>query len=277
MKKAIIFGAGGAGLQIYRMIKNDYDVICFTDNDESRWGDGFADKWIESPFVIQKIEFDMIFIASLMGVEDITIQLMELGVSSVKINKEYALIATKSREVFIQNFAELVKKNELIGAVAEAGVYRGEFAKIINREFADRICYLFDIFEGFDERDFGFEKKKSHVEGKQLSKTSVDIVLSKMSFPENCVIRKGYFPETAEGIEENFVFVNLDMDLYKPTYEGLVYFYPRMVEEGIILIHDYFSETYPNVKQAVEDYEKNYAVQLKKMPIGDGYSIAIVK
>lgn len=98
-----------------------------------------------------------------------------------------------------------------------------------------------------------------------------------MSFPENCVIRKGYFPETAEGIEENFVFVNLDMDLYKPTYEGLVYFYPRMVEEGIILIHDYFSETYPNVKLAVEDYEKNYAVQLKKMPIGDGYSIAIVK
>lgn len=41
-----------------------------------------------------------------------------------------------------------------------------------------------------------------------------------------------------KGIEDSFCFVSLDMDLYKPTYEGLHYFYPRLNHGGYIFIHD---------------------------------------
>ena len=67
------------------------------------------------------------------------------------------------------------------------------------------------------------------------------------------------------------------MDLYKPIYEGIVFFYPKLVSGGTLLIHDYFSSAYPNVKQAVEDYELNYSTRLITAPIGDDMSIAIFK
>lgn len=67
--------------------------------------------------------------------------------------------------------------------------------------------------------------------------------------------KKGYFPQTAEGITDTFCFVNLDMDLYKPTLAGLNFFWEKM-ETGIILVHDYFSEVYEGVKSAVESFVK---------------------
>lgn len=61
------------------------------------------------------------------------------------------------------------------------------------------------------------------------------------------------------------------------TLEGLKVFYPRMVEGGVILTHDYFSEVYPNVEDAVDDFEWEMGIRLHKIPIGDNISIAILK
>ena len=54
--------------------------------------------------------------------------------------------------------------------------------------------------------------------------------MNKMTVPENCVIRKGLFPDTAVGLEEKFIFVSIDVDFENSTYEGLKYFYPRLVD-----------------------------------------------
>ena len=48
--------------------------------------------------------------------------------------------------------------------MAELGVYRGEFAKEINKVFPDRTLYLFDTFEGFAEQDCDTEVKKGYAE-----------------------------------------------------------------------------------------------------------------
>lgn len=156
-------------------------------------------------------------------------------------------------------------------------MFRGEFAKELNRYFPDCKCYLFDTFDGFDEKDIILEQKDSMVVANYMKGLSEQLVYEKMPYKQMVEIRKGYFPNSAKGIEDSFCFVNLDMDLYKPTYEGIVFFYPRMISGGIILIHDYFSDAYSNVRQAVEDYEKNYSVRLITIPIGDDMSIAIMK
>ena len=96
-----------------------------------------------------------------------------------------------------------------------------------------------------------------------------------MPHPERCVIRKGYFPETADGVDDIFCFVNLDFDLYQPILAGLKFFIPRMVTGGFILIDDYFAEGYKGVKQAVKDYENIYG-KIHLFPIGDGNSICIL-
>jgi O-methyltransferase len=41
-----------------------------------------------------------------------------------------------------------------------------------------------------------------------------------MQNKQNCIIRKGFFPETAEGIDDNFSFVSIDVDQYEPMYKG---------------------------------------------------------
>jgi len=75
-------------------------------------------------------------------------------------------------------------------------------------------------------------------------------------------------------LEETYCFVNIDFDLYQPILAGLEYFYPRMVKGGIIVVHDYFSETYKGVKQAINEFGKKDD-GIKLFPIGDGISVGI--
>jgi O-methyltransferase len=79
----------------------------------------------------------------------------------------------------------------------------------------------------FNSGRFGEDRAKKAFLG-----TNENFVLSKMPHPQKCVIKKGYFPETAQGLNETFCFVNLDMDLYQPTIEGLRFFYSRMTGGG---------------------------------------------
>ena len=163
--------------------------------------------------------------------------------------------------------------------VAEGGVFQGEFAKKINAYFPMHMLYLFDTFEGFDARDVRVEKERdfSASEEAQLNMTNQEMVLNKMLYQEKVVIRKGYFPGTAVGLEsKKFGFVNLDFDLYNPTLEGLRFFYPRLVKGGCILIHDYYNAWYKGVDAAVEKFEEEYG-KVIKFPIGDDCSLGIIK
>lgn len=103
------------------------------------------------------------------------------------------------------------------------------------------------------------------------------MLMNKMTYPDNIEIRKGYFPETAEGVMDDFAFVNLDMDLYLPMLAGLRFFWDKMVKGGCILLHDYFHPSLPGVKKAVFDFESERNIYLNKMTIGDGSSIALLK
>ena len=146
------------------------------------------------------------------------------------------------------------------GAVAELGVYRGDFAKEINKVFPDRALYLFDTFEGFTAEDCDMEMEKGYMDKNRtgyFSNTTEQVVMDKMKYPSMCRICKGMFPDSA------------------PTLAGLEFFYPRLVKGGILLIHDYFSKAFYGVKDAVKEYcDKN---EIKYLPIGDTLSVAIRK
>lgn len=277
MKKAVVYGAGGTGRRIANLISGQYDLVAFVDNDKTKNGTMVMGRPVYLPDYLPNIEFDVILPGSLMGIDEITNDILERGIPADKIERDYLFVSVRSREYFLYRFAEMAYRQGLRGSVAEAGVYRGEFAKEINKSFYDRKCYLFDTFEGFNEKDISVEQEGALVEANYLKDTSVDIVMKKMKYPQQCIIRKGYFPQTAEGISDEFCFVNLDMDLYQPILNGLRFFYPKMVERGVILIHDYFSDAYPNVRKAVEDYENEHHILLHKMPIGDDISVAIIK
>jgi O-methyltransferase len=154
----------------------------------------------------------------------------------------------------LELLANEIYENNVGGSVAELGVYRGDFAKFINKAFPDRKLYLFDTFEGFAETDAESDRKNRFSSGDQdFSDTSISLVLSKMDHPENCIVKKGYFPDTAVDLDTPFCFVSLDCDLYEPMYAGLSYFYPYISTGGGIFIHDYNSG-YKGARMAVTKY-----------------------
>jgi O-methyltransferase len=167
-----------------------------------------------------------------------------------------------------------INKKGLKGNVAELGVYKGKFARYINQYFPERKLYLFDTFEGFDDRDVTKEKKESFSDGSQdFSDTSVEAVLKLMPFPNNCIPVKGFFPESAKGLEDSFVLVSLDADLYEPIYNGLLFFYPRLVNGGYILIHDFNNEQYKGARKAVEQFCSEQKINFIPLPDAAGSAI----
>lgn len=165
---------------------------------------------------------------------------------------------------------EIHRKN-INGAVAEVGVFKGDFASVLNQLFPTKTLYLFDTFEGFHQNDAVKEQEnKFSTSTQDFSQTSIDLVMKKMPFPYQCEIRKGYFPETINGLEETYCFVSLDADLYQPIYAGLEYFYPRLSKGGYIFIDDYNNEYYKGSKEAVREYCQKNSIAFVPIPDGCG-------
>jgi len=167
-----------------------------------------------------------------------------------------------------------IKTKKLDGSVAELGVYKGRFAKYINHYFPERKLYLIDTFEGFDKRDVDSETAKNFSTGEQdFSETSIEAVLKLMPYPQSCEPVKGFFPESAKNIDDRFVFVSLDTDLYEPIYNGLQFFYPKLVSGGYIFIHDFNNDAYKGARQAVERFCKEQNIGYLPIPDLGGSAI----
>jgi hypothetical protein len=168
---------------------------------------------------------------------------------------------------------ELISNN-IEGEIAELGVFRGQFACILNRLFPAKKLYLFDTFEGFNEYQIKLEQEKGYVSDSFINTinnfcdTNIEMVLNQMENPLNCIIKKGLFPYTTNGLDEKFSLVCIDADFYQSTYDALEYFYPRVVDGGYIFIHDYNDDELFGVQQAVQEYSTN-KYRLHKVPLSD--------
>ena len=171
--------------------------------------------------------------------------------------------------------AREIRSKEIPGAVAELGVFRGDYAKLINRAFPDRKLYLFDSFEGFHPDDVNVDEKIGNKrEMDEFADTSEDVVLKKMKHPENCIIKKGFFPDSYQDVEDKFVFVSIDFDLYKPIYDGLCIVWDNMEKGGYIFIHDFNNPAYPGSKKAVLQFCEEKGAPY--VPLSDTCGSAIV-
>lgn len=278
IRKAVCFGAAGGGARLYREICRRYEVVAFCDNDSRKWGGECCGVKVYSPKeCLSQFGYDSLIITSAPGLLSIKKQCLELGVGENRIVTSYIEGPLESRILFLSSFAEIYRERTA-GSCAEAGVFEGDFAREINACFPDRTLHLFDTFTGFDIKDIQKEGKLSAAAASDYGNTSVELVLSKMPFPEKCEVHKGYFPETAIGTpveEERFCFVNLDMDLYEPTYQGIRFFSRRMEKDGVILIHDYFADNFKGPREAVTRFMDESKMTLSLLPIGDGISVAI--
>lgn len=195
------------------------------------------------------------------------------GSHPLPINLDYVRYAT------LGLCYEEIINNAVAGSIAELGVYKGDFAKRLNVLFSDRSLYLFDTFQGFNKKDIEIEKRNNYSAGNQdFSDTSVEVVLSKMRYPKNCIIKKGFFPDTARDIDINvrFCFVSIDADLYDPILNGLYFFYPKLEKGGFIFVHDFNNDAYKGARQAVVKFCKENNIGYAPLPDSGG-TVVITK
>lgn len=173
----------------------------------------------------------------------------------MKVKKENEMLLTIN-EAYQIHMA--VKKTQKIkGDLAEVGVYKGGSAKIISSVKKHKKLYLFDTFEGLPEvkeidKKGGYYKKQYYGPYKFVKESFEEI--------PGVYIYKGLFPKTAGPIKnKKFSFVNLDVDIYKSTWDCLKFFYPRMQRGGVIMSHDYVASdgSITGVKKAFDEFFKN--------------------
>lgn len=278
--KVLIYGAGEGGRHLYDEFQSSeepYEILAFVDR--RLGGTTVYDLPIIRPEEIPSYSFDRIFVATLdLRVKDVLRD--EIGVPEEKINTSRFLHSTEIivRVRALERVKDLFEMYDVPGAMAEVGVFQGDFAKHINRLFPERKLYLYDTFAGFSDDDLGKENSFVDVKSKftHYANTTEQLVMGKMVHPEQVVIRKGLFPETFQEDRERFAFVNLDADLYAPTLAGLQYFWPRLSPGGVIFVHDFFAEkVWGGVRKAVTEFLQEGAIGIT--PLGDFRTIALAK
>lgn len=161
---------------------------------------------------------------------------MRFPTYDLKMNRSLAFVGDYFRYATIGLAIQRILSENINGSLAEVGVYRGDISRFVHQIAPERVYYLFDTFEGFPRQDL----EPNVSEDNRFSDTTVKEVLNNIGSTRNIIIKKGYVPDTFWGLEnEQFAFVLLDLDLYKPTMSSLGFFYPRLVKGGYLMVHDY--------------------------------------
>lgn len=183
-------------------------------------------------------------------------QLSRSGLQERELSNDYVRLAT----------LELLcrRLEQVPGAAAELGVYKGFFARCINLLLPGRTLYLFDSFEGFAPETNAAEAfQAAH------ANTAAEKVLAIMPYPEKICLKPGFFPDSLDGLEERFSLVSLDVDFYQTTLDGLRYFWPRLNPGGYLMLHDWGSMKLPGVSEALSDYERERGGKIPAIPLCD--------
>jgi len=171
------------------------------------------------------------------------------------------LMDTGKYVVFYQVLSSLVN---IEGQFGELGVYKGGSARFFARIAEDfgKEVYLFDTFNGIESGMLG--DNDVAVQGPNMREGEFKHELSNVEVVKEFLsdlpvhIFQGRFPQSASDVDEQFVFVHLDADMYASTLAGLEWFYERLVPGGVIVLDDYTLPSCPGVKTALDEFGRPY-------------------
>jgi len=178
------------------------------------------------------------------------------------------LVATKTpaswrrRQRFFSLINTFDQVDGLPGDIAECGCARGLSAYVLASRQRDREplyaggnFHIFDSFAGLSEpkpvdvKDAD-ERILPNIQ-KGAFANSLDTVRSHLAAFPDIHYYPGWIPTRFSEVEDlTFRFLNLDVDLYEPTRDSILFFYPRLVRGGLIVSDDY---NWPGCRAAIEE------------------------
>lgn len=154
-----------------------------------------------------------------------------------KTRRERKWLLTANEAFLVHSIARAQSRQP--GSIAEVGVFEGGSARMICEAKGDVTLHLFDTFEGLPQASK--HDATAHLNKANLYACSLESVKQYLQQYPNVFFHKGFFPDSASQIpeDETFSFAHFDVDLYESTLGCLEYFYPKMIQGGIIMSHDY--------------------------------------
>ena len=147
------------------------------------------------------------------------------------------------------------------GDIVEFGCYAGTTSVFIRRLLniykSEAFFHVYDSFDGLPEKS----PQDNNAAGVDFS--AGKLYVSKQDFLkvfrgaglQPPIIHKGWFSDMTErDVPEHIAFGFLDGDFYSSIIDSLRLVWPRLDDNGVILIDDYKRETLPGVERAIRDY-----------------------
>lgn len=162
----------------------------------------------------------------------------------------------------------------LPGDFVELGCYEGDTSLLLaeilrdanaqdanlGREDAKRL-WIYDSFEGLPAKtdaDFSVAGEAFQAGVLAVSKREVKLRFLRAGLPVP-VITKGWFSDlTDNDLPPKIAFAFLDGDLYESIRDSLKLVENKMVDGGIIIVHDYNNPELPGVTKAVDEWLKGH-------------------
>ena len=174
------------------------------------------------------------------------------------------------RKYTLDQLMKLVSSGE--GDTAECGAFRGASSYLICRRIlgSGKKHHVFDSFEGLSDPR---PEDGTYWKGGDLS-VSESIIRENLKDFDNVVYHKGWIPQKFNEVEDSkFSFVHLDVDLYQPTMDSLVFFYERMSPDGIVLCDDYGIVTCPGAKKAMDLFFADKPEEIVSLTTGQAFVV----
>ena len=204
-----------------------------------------------------------------------------------------ALLKTKSsfspskRRDRFRSLVEIFDRVSLLeGMVAECGCFKGLSTLLLcltmqkhDPAFKGGGFQIFDSFEGLSEpssQDLSLDLESTDsprrsIISKGSFSASLDKVKKALEDFDGLQYFKGWIP-TAFPVnnQARYKFVHVDVDLYQPTIDSFRYFWPLMVEGGIIVSDDY---NWPGAKKAIKEFVETQGIEYRITDFNQAYFV----
>jgi len=163
----------------------------------------------------------------------------------------------------------------LPGDLAECGVYKGGTARLIagtrTASGVRKRLFLLDTFKGMPEPTAGLD---STWRAGDLGDVDIEEVKQFLVDLPDIVFLPGLFSDTLLQLAESkFCFVHVDADLYTSVRECCEFFWPRMVNGGVVVFDDYGFPNCPGAKKAIDEYFARIAEKPVYLPTAQAFAV----
>ncbi len=156
---------------------------------------------------------------------------------------------------------ERVLQADTSGDIVEFGCYAGTTSvfirRLLNKYHSEAAFHVYDSFDGLPEK-LPQDNNAAGVDfsaGKLYVSKADFIKVFRGAGLETPFMHKGWFSDlSAHDVPEHIAFGFLDGDFYGSIIDSLRLVWPRLDDDGVILIDDYKRETLPGVERAIRDF-----------------------